>query len=135
MTDSSVSPVADSSPGESNFRVVTTVAPEATTVGVAGSIDMVTAPPFAHAVAAAQADLPQALLIDLSGVDFLGSAGLSVLVDAARRASDSGSAMVIVADNHPVVHALEVTGLDTVLTIVPTAAQALRGLAGEAADS
>ena len=113
------------------FRVTTSAAPEATTVSVVGSVDMVTAPPFGQAVAAAQAEQPRAVLIDLSGVDFLGSAGLSVLVDAARRAADGGSAMVIVAETHPVVHALAVTGLDSVLTIVPTTAQALRRLAGE----
>ncbi len=132
MTEASTAS-ATSSPGEPGFRVAISVDRDATTVSVIGSVDMVTAPPFAHAVAAAQLEVPRAVFIDLSGVDFLGSAGLSVLVEAARRASDAGSEIVIIADNHPVVHALEVTGLDSVLTVVATAQEAHDRRAGDAA--
>ena len=121
-------------PVEVGFRVATSVSDAASTVSVTGSIDMMTAPPFARAVAAAQDDVPRGVIIDLSGVDFLGSAGLSVLVDAARRATETGSGLVIAAANHPVVHALEVTGLDTVLTVTATQEEALARLAGGSAE-
>ncbi|HET8591475.1 MAG TPA: STAS domain-containing protein [Nakamurella sp.] len=84
------------------------------TVTAAGAIDLLTAPPLADAIRDAQQGA-SAVLVDLRRVDFLGSAGLSVLVDAAKRAGESGGRLAIVATTHAVVHALEVTGLDSVL--------------------
>jgi anti-anti-sigma factor len=118
-----------SAEGSSDFRVETTQDGGAATVSVFGAVDMLTAPELAAAVSRAQAGVPRGVVIDLTGVDFLGSAGLSVLVDASRTASENGSGMVIVADNHPVLHALQVTGLDAVLRVVSDRAQAIEALA------
>jgi len=86
------------------------------TVRAAGAIDLLTAPPLARAIERAQ-QTSAAVLVDLCAVDFLGSAGLSVLVDGAKRSGDSGGRLAIVATTHAVVHALQVTGLDSVLNL------------------
>jgi anti-anti-sigma factor len=118
---------AESSQGQF-FEIQTSVADDATTVAIAGSVDMLTAPQVSAAVAAVLASGPQVVIVDLSRVDFLGSAGLSVLVESARRAEDGRSALVVVANTLPTLHALEITGLDSVLTVAPTAGEALARL-------
>jgi anti-sigma B factor antagonist len=125
MTDAGASSAA-----EQGFQVTTSVSDGTTTVAAAGSVDMLTAPSLTDAVAAAQRTASRGVVVDLTGVDFLGSAGLSVLVEAARRATDAGSGLVIVAGNHPVLHAIEVTGLDAVLTVVSTVADGVARLTG-----
>lgn len=92
-------------------------------VSVTGAVDLSTAPAVSDALQRAQQDAP-AVLLDLSGVEFLGSAGLSVLVDAARRASESAHRLAIVSAQHAVTHAIEVTGLDAVLQIFDDSAAA-----------
>lgn len=86
------------------------------TVGVSGAVDLLTAPPMDEALQRAQQDAG-AVQLDLRGVDFLGSAGLSVLVDAARRADEAGGRLAILASGHTVRRAVQVTGLDAVLQI------------------
>lgn len=93
------------------------------TVTVAGAVDLLTAPQMANAIDGAQRS-GAVVLVDLRRVDFLGSAGLSVLVDAARRAEESGGRLAVVATGHAVVHALQVTGLDSVLRLFQDTASA-----------
>src|ERR1700733_9440643 len=45
-------------------------------VSVSGEIDLVTAPALEQSIGAVVTDSPSALIIDLSGVEFLGSVGL-----------------------------------------------------------
>ena len=49
-------------------------------VAVSGSVDMLTAPGLAEAIDSALAKKPKGLIIDLLKVEFLGSAGISVLM-------------------------------------------------------
>ena len=48
-------------------------------VSVTGSVDMLTAPGLSEAIDTALAKKPHGLIVDLSRVEFLGSAGISVL--------------------------------------------------------
>lgn len=92
------------------------------TVSVRGDLDMLTAPAVAETVERAQTG--HSVLLDLSEVSFLGSIGLSILVDATRRADEAQRKFAIVASNRIVLRAVEVTGLDVVLAIFPDRAQA-----------
>lgn len=90
---------------------------------IAGEIDMVTAPTLAdhvrrHFAAQAGADHPgpKGLVFDLANVDFLGSAGLAVLAEAATLAGEAAVPIRVVATTHAVLRPLQVTGLDAVLT-------------------
>jgi anti-sigma B factor antagonist len=90
------------------------------TVMVTGDVDLLTAPAMATAVQQAQ-EKTQDVLLDLSGVDFLGSAGLSVMVEAARRADGSQGRLAVLVTHRPVRRAIEVTGLDAALHLFDSA--------------
>ena len=97
---------------------------EATVVHVVGEIDTLTAP-----VLRAQLDehLPVVplLVLDLSDVTFLGSAGLAVLV-AAKDAADARShTLRLVCGSRIVVRALEATGLLTLFDVADGVPEAL----------
>lgn len=94
------------------------------TVSVAGAVDLLTAPSVGEALESAQRD-GRLIVLDLRRVEFLGSAGLSVLVDAARRAGESDGRLAILATNHAVVRAVQVTGLDAVLRLFADPAEAV----------
>lgn len=86
------------------------------TATAVGDVDLRTAPRLGEELDKAQA-AAGAVLVDMRQVGFIGSAGLSVLVDGARRASDTGGRIAIVVSGHTVRRAIEVTGLDAVLKV------------------
>ena len=97
---------------------------DATVVHVVGEIDTLTAP-----VLRAQLDehIPGVplLVLDLSDVTFLGSAGLAVLV-AAKDAADARShTLRLVCGSRIVVRALEATGLLTLFDVADGVPEAL----------
>lgn len=97
------------------------------TVGARGEIDLLTAPRVGTALEAAQ-DQAAAVLLDLREVGFLGSAGLSVLVDATRRAADRQGRFAVLVTAHAVARAIEITGLDSALAVFDDDATALEYL-------
>ncbi|MGB9137247.1 MAG: STAS domain-containing protein [Pseudonocardiaceae bacterium] len=102
---------------------------EALVVTVAGEIDVLTVARLREAVAAGFDELPDgaALVIDLTDVTFLGSAGLQALVDATRAARRWREPVRIVVDHtRPVVRPIELAGLDDVLALFHTVDQAIR---------
>ena len=69
------------------------------------------------------------LLIDLSGVDYLSSAGLAVIEQTAARLKDSGGILVLCGLQEPVRVSFEVSGAAGHLTIVETVEEGRRQLA------
>jgi anti-anti-sigma factor len=63
---------------------------------VHGELDMTTAPALAEAVAAALADPPPLLVVDLSPTDFLDSSGARQVARAARQAGRAGVPVQVV---------------------------------------
>jgi anti-sigma B factor antagonist len=94
-------------------------------VHVVGEIDTLTAP-----VLRAQLDehLPTArlIVIDLSQVTFLGSAGLAVLVAAKDDADRRGHQLRLVPGSRIVTRALEATGLLSLFDVADGVSEALR---------
>lgn len=99
------------------------------TVTVSGALDLLTAPPLGEALEKA-AQSGGSITLDLRHVEFLGSAGLSVLVEAAGRADETGGKLAILATNHAVVRAVQVTGLDAVLHLFSDPSEASAYLHG-----
>jgi anti-sigma B factor antagonist len=65
--------------------------------------------------------------VDLLGVSFLGSAGLSALVRATGLAQASGKSLRIVVNDHrPVLRPIQLMGLDQMLPLCCSLADALR---------
>ncbi|HVV18862.1 MAG TPA: STAS domain-containing protein [Pseudonocardiaceae bacterium] len=99
---------------------VSVTAPDSATVvlHVCGDVDMVTAAVLAEHVRQQQGTSIGTLVVDLSEVTFLGSAGLAVLAEAHDACRDRGVELRVVATSRMVLRPLQVTGLDTLLTIV-----------------
>lgn len=96
-------------------------------VAVAGELDMLTTPRLRTAVdeALTRAD-GAAVVIDLTEVSFLGSPGLSALVEAVSKATKRGGPLRIVVDNaRPVIRPIELAGLDELLALYETVEEAL----------
>ena len=97
---------------------------DATVVHVVGEIDTLTAP-----VLRAQLDehipVVPLLVLDLSDVTFLGSAGLAVLVAAKDAADARGHTLRLVCGSRIVTRALEATGLLTLFDVADGVPQAL----------
>ncbi|MFN2479404.1 MAG: STAS domain-containing protein [Pseudonocardiaceae bacterium] len=101
---------------------------EALVVTVAGEVDVLTVDRLRAAVAAGFDQLPDGatLVIDLTDVTFLGSAGLQALVDATRAARRRCEPLHIVVDHaRPVIRPIELAGLDDVLALFHTVDQAV----------
>ncbi|MEU8635745.1 STAS domain-containing protein [Amycolatopsis sp. NPDC048633] len=93
-------------------------APHAVLVTVRGALDTATAGDLAALVSERLRAAPERLVLDLSEVDFLGVAGVRVLLRTALQAEQSGTELLVVAGTNPMVRrALRVTEADRRLTI------------------
>ncbi|MGA9309444.1 MAG: STAS domain-containing protein [Pseudonocardiaceae bacterium] len=89
----------------------------ATILTVAGEADMLTAPVLRQRLDEHFGTDRTPIIVDLSRVEFLGSNALAVLFDVHERASAEGRAFAVVAATRVVRRPLQVTGLDTTLSV------------------
>lgn len=99
----------------------------AVVVSVSGEVDMLSAPQLDEAIHTALADGPAALIIDLSKVDFLASAGMTVLVTAQAEVAPP-TRFAVVANGPATSRPIKLTGLDGVLSLHSTLDSALNRL-------
>ena len=93
-----------------------------TIVTISGEIDLYTAPRLHGELAALIADgKPARVVVDMSGVEFCDSTGMNVLLSCLRRARERGGDLEIAAPKPAVRKILQVTGLDSVFTLVDEA--------------
>jgi anti-sigma B factor antagonist len=93
-----------------------------TIVIICGEIDLYTAPRLHSELAGLLADgMPARVVIDMSGVEFCDSTGMNVLLSCLRRARERGGDLEIAAPRPAVRKILQVTGLDSVFTVVEDA--------------
>ena len=91
-------------------------------VSATGEVDVFTAPRLDDALTAAgRTDV----VVDLSGVDFLDSTGLSVLVKAQQTVQEAGGKLAVVVTAERVAKVFRITGLDQTLALHPTLDAAL----------
>ena len=98
-----------------------------TVIRVAGEIDMRSAPELRQQVEQAVHHGGH-LVLDLERVEFLASAGLSILVELARNAPERGMSWGIVATNRVVLRPLEAVGLLTIMPVHPTVESAVAAI-------
>jgi len=79
-----------------------------------GEIDAHTAPTLAAAIEGAGKPV---VALDLSGVDFVDSSGLRVLIDAHQRLEEAGGRLQLTALSEPVRRLLEISGVSEYLGI------------------
>ncbi len=105
--------------------VLTGPRPGVVVLGVAGEIDLATAPRLESGIDLAFGPPVLRVVLDLSRVTFLASRGLAVLLDAHRRAAEHGVRLGVVVARAPVRRVLEISGLIAVLRCHATLAEAL----------
>ncbi len=101
----------------------------ATVLTVDGEVDLATAPALENAIDGVLADKPAHLIIDLTQVSFLASAGMAALVGAHQRAGED-TAIAIVADGPATSRQLKMTSLDQVFALYATLDAALIAIGG-----
>ncbi|MCK2243369.1 STAS domain-containing protein [Crossiella sp. S99.2] len=92
---------------------------------VGGEVDLLTTPLLKSGIDEQLATSRPLLVIDLSGVSFLGSSGLAALVEAREAAQGKGTALRLVAGNRTVFRPLATTGLNTLFDLRETLEEAL----------
>lgn len=93
-------------------------------IAVSGMVDMLTAPLLAEKIAEALAEPPVVLVVDLSKVDFLGSAGMTILV-AAHTHCTPPARFGVVATGPNTARPLHLVGLDSAFSVYPSLNDAL----------
>ncbi|MFI9007886.1 STAS domain-containing protein [Actinosynnema sp. NPDC053489] len=96
-----------------------------TVVEVVGEIDMASDKPIRALLADQLGRDPVALVLDLTRVDFFGSAGIQLLVEALAGAERRGVALAVATDRRAVLRPLEITLVNETVDIHPTLDQAL----------
>jgi anti-sigma B factor antagonist len=96
-------------------------------VSAEDAVDQVTAPQLSRALSDALAQTPTGLIVDLTAVTFLASAGMTALVKA-REQAGSTVRFGVVADGPTTSRPLKLLGLDDLLAIYPTLDEARREL-------
>jgi anti-sigma B factor antagonist len=89
--------------------------PPTATVVLDGDIDIATAPAIRRVLMAAISGGDAHLAVDMSGVTFIGAAGIDVLVAAASRAREAGGSLCLLAPSPQVRWLLGVLRLDAAL--------------------
>ena len=102
-------------------------------VSVRGEIHVTTAPEFSRRLNDVIASGRTLLVLDLLGVDFIDSTGLSVLLNGLRSVTRADGRMAIAAANPTVLRLFEITKLDSTFDIHPTRDEALASVRGQAA--
>jgi anti-sigma B factor antagonist len=98
---------------------------EACIVTVGGEVDLYSSPALKTSLIEADGVGWRLVIVDLSGVSFIDSAGLGVLVGALRRAREDGGELALVCDSEGILKILRLTGLDRVFPLAATVDKAL----------
>jgi anti-sigma B factor antagonist len=117
-----------------DFRLtVASLSPSLSLVSVSGEIDLHTAERLQQGIDEATSVGADTVLVDLSGVGFIDSTALGVIVQETKRLEGRGHALILVTNDPRTMRVLEVTGLDRVLPRRATLHDALRDLTPEPA--
>jgi anti-sigma B factor antagonist len=117
----------DQSPSRLAFAVEQSRIAGAVVLSVRGDVDALTAPRLTEAILGALPEPPSAVIVDLSAVDFLASAGMTALVMGNERTA-AGARFLVVADGASTSRPLTLMGLDRVLALYPTLDEAVSTL-------
>ena len=112
---------------QTDFRVEMHNEGRATVVGVTGELDLASSPALEQQLDQFYASDGEVLVIDLRGLEFMDSTGLSVIVSAHQRLIDAGRRLIITRGPPQVQRLLDLTGVAERLELVDTPGQVLTG--------
>ncbi len=107
---------------EGQFEVALRTAEDVDTFVLTGELDIATADQLTDALNGASGESARDRVIDLSGVTFMDSTGLRVLISANRAAAEAGYSLTIVTGESPAKRVLELTRMDEHMRVVTSAA-------------
>jgi anti-sigma B factor antagonist len=108
-----------------DLDIGTSVVDGRTVVQVVGEIDVYTAPQLRERLDAEIDAGRYDLVVDLSGVSFMDSTGLGVLVGRLKQIRLNDGSMRLVCSHERVLKVFVITGLDKVFAIYPTVGEAV----------
>ncbi|GGG19729.1 anti-sigma factor antagonist [Rhodococcoides trifolii] len=111
-------------PASKGFEVDVSDLDGVAVVSVRGSLDLASAPRLSETAYPAAEVASNGLVFDLTGVQFMSSSGVTVLVRTIDLLPDGASA-AIVASQPAVQRPITLSGLDRVITTVPDVASAI----------
>lgn len=92
---------------------------------VRGEVDLYTSPQLREAIDREVSGGTPKVLVDLTGVSFMDSSGLGVLVGSLKRSRERGGELALVCTEGSVLKVLTITGLDRVFPIHASVTDAL----------
>ncbi len=112
------------------FNIQTDRTPDGVVIiEVAGELDLYTAPRLKEALLAALEDGVLRVVVDMSGVHFIDSSALGVLIGGVKRLKPKDGKLVLVSVDENVNWIFQITGLNSVFDIFSTREEALAGVA------
>ena len=90
---------------------------DAVVAAAAGKIDLSNSDGFQAALSASLAKAKASLILDMSGVDYVSSAGLRVLLVAAKAAKAKGGKVTLLAPKPSTLEVLKISGFDKIIAI------------------
>jgi anti-sigma B factor antagonist len=112
---------------QNDFQVDTRSEGRAAVIAVRGELDLASAPQLEQELDRAWESDVEQLVIDLRTLEFMDSTGLSVIVSAHQRLSDSGRKLSIVRGPQQVQRLLDLTGVSERLHLIDTPEEVLTG--------
>ncbi len=107
------------------MEITTRTAGDVTIVAIAGKLDSITSPQAQQALDAVLAGGVRKLAVDFSALDYVSSAGLRVLLSAAKKLGGGGLRMFGL--NQSVREVFEISGFSAILPVFTGEAEALAG--------
>lgn len=95
-----------------------------------GRVDSVTSPSLEGAISGALAAGERRVVVDFGGVEYISSAGLRVLLAAAKRLRDAGGRLVLCRLNEPVRQVFDLAGFVPLFAIEASRNDAVARAAG-----
>lgn len=112
-----------------NFEIVEAVVDGVRVFRVAGDVDFSVAPQLKKQITARIEAGDRRLVVDLTAAGFVDSTAIGVLVGALKRLSEQGGSLAVVCDNDNVRTIFEVVGLENVIPLHRSHADAIAELA------
>jgi anti-sigma B factor antagonist len=103
---------------------------DAFVVSASGEVDIGSVETLERELDALERQEALRVIVDLTGVTFIDSAGLGVLVAEAKRLNAVGGTFVLVADDPRILRVFEITGLDRMFDIERSLAEGVDRLVG-----
>ena len=108
-----------------DLLIETRAVPGATALDLTGEVDSYNAPKLRDRMERLITEGNSQLLVNLTGVDYIDSTGLGVLVGGMKQASEAGGAIRLICPNKQIYQVFHITGLTRVFAIHDTEQAAL----------